>query len=225
MATLRLGRYEVAQYDLPPFCAKCGRKAAVSPDKTFAWSPGWLAFLILLGLPGLILYIIVAVVLTKRMTVPLPLCERHRNYWRNRAILVYGGLVAMLVLGVLGFIAAALLHEEGSGDSAFLIAGVGTGGLFVVWVFTAAIVVSGGIRSAEITERSITLSGLSRDFVDEVRLDRRGDEQDDEEDERDRAAKRRSRARAEENDDRGGYYDPDHRRRRGHGEDDDEDDR
>lgn len=76
MAKVRLRRYEIEEYDLPPVRAKCGARAVARPEKTFSWHPGWVTVLILVGLMP---YVLVALILTKRMTVPLPLCQRHRN--------------------------------------------------------------------------------------------------------------------------------------------------
>ncbi|HKI30909.1 MAG TPA: hypothetical protein VKA46_03515 [Gemmataceae bacterium] len=228
MAKLRLGRYEVEEYALPRVCARCGAKAVASPQKTFSWHPPWVIVFIFLGL---LIYVVLALVLTKRMTVPLPLCERHRNYWRNRAIFIYGGLIAVVLLGIGGVVAASILDEGGKNNAIGAVCFI-VGGVFVLWLFPAAILSATGIRPNEITDRSITLVGLSEDFVDAVREERRGDE--DEEDEDDRPRRRRSRRdedederprskrRGADDEDDGGYYDPDRRRRRGRDEDEDD---
>jgi hypothetical protein len=239
MASVRLGRYEVEEYELPRVCAKCGRKAVARPSKTFSWHPPWVIVLIF---AGLLIYVIVALVLTKRMAVPLPLCERHRNYWRNRAIVIYGGLLA-LVLGVGGVVVASVL-DEGGKDNAVGLACIGTGLVFIVWLFAAAIMQATSIRPNEVTDRSITLVGLSGDFVEAVREDRRDDTDEEDEDDRPRRRRprdeddedrvRRQRALDDDEDDRprskrladeddGGYYDPEAKRRQR--DRDDEDDR
>jgi hypothetical protein len=178
MAGIRLGRYEIEEYGLPRVCARCGDEAVARPYKTFSWHPGWVLVLIL---AGLLIYVIVAIILTKRMTVRLPFCARHRNYWRNRAIFVYGGLLALVLLGVVSFAFFAAQEPRGA-DNTFGLVCVGTGGLFIVWLFAVAIVQVISIRPAEITDKSITLTGLSRDFVDAVREDRRGGKLEDEDD-------------------------------------------
>jgi hypothetical protein len=226
MAGLRLGRYEVERYNLPPVCARCGDKAVATPDKRFAWHPPWLAVLILLGLLGIVLYVILANVLTKRMTVALPLCERHRQYWRNRKIFIYGGVLGVLLLGLLAAVIGAVLDSNRVTESGLLFAVLSAGGLFLLWLLCAAVLQTVTIRPNEITDRSIALAGLSEEFVAEVREDRRGREDD--EDDRPRARRRRHddeddrprRGRSDE--DEGGYYDPQTRRRirRGTNEDD-----
>jgi NhaP-type Na+/H+ or K+/H+ antiporter len=224
MASVRLGRFEVEEYRLPPTCARCGGKAVVWPDRRFSWSPPWLAALILLNGLGIILYIVLSVSLTKRMTVPLPFCERHRNYWRNRQIFTWGGFAAVVVFGLLAIPLGIILDSKGITDNSLLIASLVTGGLFLTWLLSAAVVHTQTIRASEITDVAITISGLSPDFAEAVREDRRGD--DDEDDEDDRPRRRRSRreendeeeertrARRREKEDDGGYYDPDENPRR-----------
>jgi hypothetical protein len=203
MARARLGRYEIEDYELPPVCAKCGARSAVRPPKTFSWHPSWVIVTILLGL---LVYVVLALVLTKRMTVPLPLCKRHRSYWRNRALFVYGGLAGLALLAVGGGVLGSLL-DDGGGSSPYLPIFMSVGLLFVLWVFAAAILQGSSIRPAEITDRSITLIGLSEDFIEAVRDDRRHSDEDEDEEERPRARRRTP------DEDDGGYYDPDARRR------------
>jgi hypothetical protein len=188
MASIRLGRYEIEEYGLPRVCARCGEKAVARPYKTFSWHPGWVLVLIL---AGLLIYVIVAVILTKRMSVRLPLCARHRSYWRNRAIFIYGGLLAIVLLGVLSIALVAAQAPRGA-DNMFGLVCLGSGGLAMVWLFAVAIMQVISIRPAEITDNSITLIGLSRAFVDAVREDRRGGELEDE-DSYDRPRRKRPR--------------------------------
>jgi hypothetical protein len=252
MPSIRLGRYEVEEYELPRFCARCGEKAVVCPPKRFAWSPQWLPVLILLGLLGLALYVILALSLTKRMVVPLPFCERHRNYWRNRQIFIFGGLAAVVLIAAVAITLGAVLDNKRITDEALLITILGSVGLFLVWLVSAAVLQSLGIRPGEITDTSISLAGLSDEFVDAVRRERRADRDeededddrrrrrrpryDDEDDDRPRARRRAaedddggyddresSRRRRRADEDDGGYYDPDARRRRRDREDDEDD--
>jgi hypothetical protein len=222
MATIRLGRYEVEEYPMPAVCAKCGARAAVAPDKRFAWSPPWLAVLILLGGLGVILYIILALSLTKRMTVALPLCERHRDYWRNRKLYIWGGFLAVVLFGTVAITLGAVMDDKGITDSAILVTILSTVGLFLAWLISAAIVQSASIRTSEINDRAITITGLCKEFVDAVREDRRGEEREEEDDDDRRPRRRRAddeeddrpRARRREKADDGGYYDRDEQKPR-----------
>jgi hypothetical protein len=221
MATLRLGTYEVEKYGLPPACARCGEKAVASPPKRFRWSPPWLPVLILLGAIGLILYIVLAASLSKRRTVPLPLCERHRNYWLNRNIFLFGGLLGIILFSILGIVLGIMLDDKGITDGAAGWAGLSMAGVFLVWLVAAAIIGSTSIRATDITDRTIALTGLSAKFVDAVQDARSGDERDVDEDENEEPRRRRRRprdddeedeaprARRREKADDGGYYDRD----------------
>ena len=91
MADIRLGRYEIEHYDPPPVCIRCGAPSVVCKDHRFQWSPPWVYVLLLLGV---IPYAIAAWATMKRMTVPVPLCERHKWHW--------GGRTAVVLLGLLG---------------------------------------------------------------------------------------------------------------------------
>jgi len=236
MASLRLGRYEVEKYHLPQVCAKCGDKAVVAPAKRFSWHPQWVIVLIF---AGLLIYVIVAVILTKRMTVRLPFCERHRHYWRNRALFMFGGLVGVLLLGVGAAILASALDDR-DGSNLFGVACGGSVVLGLVWLIAAAIVQTISIRTNEITDDSISLVGVSEDFREAVREDRRS-HRDDDEDDRPRAKRRpaeeddervrrkpsrdddddRPSRRREAKEDDGDYYDPEAKRRDRHRDEDD----
>jgi hypothetical protein len=210
MATLRLTRYEVKEDDLPEVCAKCGEPSVTAPAKKFSWHPSWVLVLILVHL---LIYVIVALVLTKRMTVHLPFCERHRRYWFNRSLFIYGGLFGLLCLAGVGIVVAVSL--EGQADNALFVC-VGIALLFLVWLIAAAIVQSMSIRPTEITDDDITLTGLSRDFTDAVKDDRRERKEAFRRfDDRDRRGRRDS------DDDR--YQDDRPRRRRERDYDDDDD--
>jgi hypothetical protein len=210
MARVRLGRYEIEDYELPPVCAKCGAKAVVRPRKTFLWHPSWVLVFFCFGV---LIYVLLALILTKQMTVPLPLCARHRNYWRNRALFLYGGLAALVLLAVGGGFLGNLVPDRGLGPGPYVSIFMSVGLLFVLWVFVAAIMQGTSIRPAEITDRSITLLALSKDFVEAVREDRRGSEEEDEED---RPRRRRSR----DDEENGGYFDPETRTRTRRNEED-----
>ena len=84
---------------LPPFCIKCGRPAELETlRKTFSWHPRWVYILIL---TGLLIYIIVALVLRKSITLQIPLCSTHRERYRALriagAVLMLGSILEMIV--------------------------------------------------------------------------------------------------------------------------------
>lgn len=162
MAKIKLGRFEIETGLLPRTCMACGAPADNFVRKTFFWHPGWVAVLILIGLWP---YIIVALILTKRMKIPVPLCPRHRKYFLRRSLFVGLGLV-VIIMAAIGIIAMMSNKKPGGGNSddflGFAIAG--TGGLFLLWLITAAVLQRNSIRATEITPQSITLGNVSSDF-------------------------------------------------------------
>src|SRR5207247_1423192 len=97
MANVRLTLGEASEGFLPETCMKCGANADYWVKKKLAWHPSWLWVL----LPGLIPFVIIASILTKRATLIAPLCRNHRRHWVVRtAITLLGllGLVGIIVL-------------------------------------------------------------------------------------------------------------------------------
>src|SRR5437762_8797314 len=83
MAQVTLRDPEWPGYELPPVCMRCGAEATVCKAKRFTWYPPWVNLLIL---AGLIPYAVVVAILTKRLTVSVPLCGRHRFHWGGRVL-------------------------------------------------------------------------------------------------------------------------------------------
>ncbi len=185
MATVRLGRYEVTERLLPLACLRCGTEATVHKQKTFSWHPPWVTILILAGLlpliwlrlgdvpwvtililAGLLPYAIVAIILTKRMTVHAPLCEQHRHHWLWRTRYVTLGLLWFLGLAIAGI---GLLASKGD-IAGFVCLGTAVAGL--LWLISAAIIQHLAIRPTEITERSISLTNVSPHFIEALREER-----------------------------------------------------
>ncbi|HZQ91360.1 MAG TPA: hypothetical protein VFA60_06180 [Terriglobales bacterium] len=84
---------------LPNFCVKCGAPGTKPLDKNFFWHNKWLFLLILIS-P--IIYIIVALIVRKKMHLVVPLCDQHsaarkRNIWIGVAM-----LAVWLPLGITG---------------------------------------------------------------------------------------------------------------------------
>jgi hypothetical protein len=93
---------------LPSFCVKCAQPGVEPPwEKNFVWSnPLWALFLFL-GLIGIIIYSIVYFSRCKRMTLIVPLCERHR---RARRTMRWAG-IALLVASPVPPVAAAVIDK------------------------------------------------------------------------------------------------------------------
>ena len=72
-----------ANAPLPARCVRCRVPSSRALDKTFYWHTPWL------GLMG----IIVALVVSRKMEVIVPLCERH---WSRRRLLLWTGRLALI---------------------------------------------------------------------------------------------------------------------------------
>jgi hypothetical protein len=86
---------------LPDRCVKCGAPAAARINRKLSWHNPLLYLLIPLGV---LIYAIVATIVSKRAQVEIPLCETHRQ----RRTLLTGIGVALLFLGLLALVAVLL---------------------------------------------------------------------------------------------------------------------
>jgi hypothetical protein len=164
MATVRLGRYEAEEGELPPYCMKCGAPSAGEKVRRFSWYPQWVLLLLVAGLwPALI----VSLILTKRITMPVPLCAAHLNHWRWRSQLIWFSFVGLIVLGIGSLVLTTNLGRRGE-ELTGLVCGLFSV-LGLAWLITAAIVQSTAIRPSEITDHRVSLSGVSEQFADRLR--------------------------------------------------------
>lgn len=87
---------------LPPFCVKCGRPADTKLLlRRFSWHPSWIYIFVLIGL---LIYAILAAVLSKRTRLQLPLCSAHHDKYKTlriaAAALLLGSIPEMIFAGV-----------------------------------------------------------------------------------------------------------------------------
>jgi tetrahydromethanopterin S-methyltransferase subunit C len=166
MASIRLGRYEVEHEHLPQVCIRCGAPATVRRKKQFSWYPPWVwAIIVVALLPGAI----VAMVLTKKMKMKAPLCDQHKNHWRWRALVTVGGLIALLGLGA----AIMPFMDQLNRDDTLGFVCLGWVGVLLVWLVVVAVVQLTAVRPTEITDHSMTLTGVADGFVEAMAAERR----------------------------------------------------
>jgi hypothetical protein len=204
MAKVELSRDDAEDGRLPEVCMKCGAQSWKQKSRTFSWYPPWVGVLIL---GGILPFVIVAAVLTKRMTVRVPLCDEHQNHWSWRGWFIGVGAILMLMLGLGCFavLVATDQPQQRGGGGANPLAGVlcaGGGVAFLIFIITAAIIQQLAIRPTEITNEAITLTNVAPEFSEAVEeaYDRY---------ERDRRERRPQRRQWEEDDrprDRGDRY-------------------
>lgn len=163
MATIRIHRYEVEKNLLPRVCMKCGAEATVRKRKKFAWHPQWVIALIIFGL---LPFAVVALALTKRLTIYAPMCQRHKNHWFWLSFIGLGGFLLLVIffLGGLGLL-GALEKNRRLKDEVFGLFCVGSFFVGLLWLISLAILRHMSIRPTEITDRDITLTNVSPDFV------------------------------------------------------------
>lgn len=158
MATIRVYRDESGGDEFPRLCVRCGADAESDSRQKFSWHPPWVILLILVAL---LVYLIVAVILTKKMTVTLPVCRRHRNHWLSRKLFVGLGLLFWVVY----VIAAAVFADQLPKEAVPVLIGVGIfGGLG--WLIAAVIFQNSAVKPKEITDRYIELTGVDRGFAE-----------------------------------------------------------
>jgi hypothetical protein len=130
---------------LPHVCVRCGHPSDTFVEKKFAW---WI---------------------TRRMSVKLPVCNRHRNPWRASQLFAAVMLVYLIVGPFAAISASALAEKElGRGNPVRI-------GILIGW-FVGAIVFIGllllmrrrTILPRRITADEITLWGVCRNFADRL---------------------------------------------------------
>lgn len=167
MATVIIARDDAGDNQLPEVCMRCGQPASTIVRRRFAWHPGWVIWLVFVGI---LVYVIVAVCLTKRMRLLAPMCEDHKKHWYWRSLIMVGGLLALIVL----IIAAATISEEKRAldDQTMTYVWSGVAGFGFVWLVTVAILHGNAIRPREITDDEMTLIGVAPEFRDAMEEDR-----------------------------------------------------
>jgi hypothetical protein len=175
---------------LPPVCMVCGEPADHYVRKVFSWYPPWIAITIL---AGLLVWVILVALLTKRCTVFAPMCSAHKGHWTRIAI--FTALVVMAALGCMlaGIIVLILTAKPGGNESlgGFAMLAGALGMLFLLLV--AAFVSRMGVRCYEITDYKISLMRVDEEFIAALKKQRKkqgldprdGEPLDDEDDEDD----------------------------------------
>jgi hypothetical protein len=169
MASMRLGRYEARQGDLPPVCIRCGIAARVYRKKVFVYYPWW----IYLGIPlGFLPFFILAWYRGKPAQVRAPLCSLHRNLWRwQQPALISACSILVVGFGLIPLAMADQGHYEGAREGKIavvailaIIAGVG---LYIGGTIALKYL---GIHATEVSATSLTLTGVADEFVEALRV-------------------------------------------------------
>ena len=138
---------------LPNRCLKC-ENAPTDPwlTKTFHWHHPALCFLLLQPL----IYVIVALIVRKKIELALPLCDVHKSIRKRRLWIGWGLLLACIPLP--SGLAASVENDTATGLAIILGFGMFLAGL----VFIAC---SSPLRVTRIRSDSAEFKGASRDFL------------------------------------------------------------
>lgn len=166
MAEVKLGRLEAEEGELPPLCLRCGQPAVVYKRRKLAGQPAWTYPLLLFMIWP---FLIVSLLVRRRIRVLAPLCSTHQYYWRRRRRIAIAATIIYALLMVLVFLlclnADANSGPFGSLWFVFWVAGV----LLLLLVY---LVRYHGICVTDITEESVTLTGISPIFVARLHAER-----------------------------------------------------
>jgi hypothetical protein len=185
MASVTLSRKECEEGELPSICMRCGEPAMLIKKKLFTWMPAWVMLLLVFGAvcfgtafpKASPVALILIPVLRKKMRVPVPLCERHRNHWLPlQGMVLFGGIgVLLLFFSTFAFFIVALGHNERISQLVERF-WFGTFVFLIIMVFSGAILQTRLIRPTKINSQSITLTNVAKRFIEslpELRIKRK----------------------------------------------------
>jgi hypothetical protein len=165
MAKVTMDFRDLDDYELPDVCMQCGAPAEGRKSKLYSWYHPEFNLLIFGMLPGWILLAALSNVLTKRRQVERPLCAKHINQWPWRTFTALGGFALFVVVG---FAAAFVMATPERGGKSNPLGGILCAEAFVillVWLVVVVVISSSTIRPTVITDESITLTNVSKEFV------------------------------------------------------------
>jgi hypothetical protein len=137
---------------LPERCIKCNEPAIMERPRTFTWhSPGW--YLLILLTP--LLYIIVGLIVRKKVTLAPGLCPAHR---RRRSLLNWTGF-GMFMLGIACFYAAVQIEHEPLGWA---------GALVLIAAVVTAVFAGRSLTPVRIDEGEARFRGAGEAFLDSL---------------------------------------------------------
>lgn len=133
---------------LPSACVKCGASGIARPFR-FAWlSPGYYLLIFL----GIFPYVLIRLLLRKRVRILVPLCETHGSHAHRLKIITIITLVSAIPVG---FIVGAAAGE----DSGFLLFGLlVVAGTVLLWVYPP-------LRPIFIDKTHATFDGACDEFL------------------------------------------------------------
>jgi hypothetical protein len=161
------GHKERVTMPLPHVCVRCGHPSDTYVEKKFAWWPAWSYVLMILSPLGWAL--VVMLFLIQRMTVRLPVCNRHRNPWLRMQLFAGAMLIYLLVVPFVAIWLSVLAENHwGKGNPVSMTLLVGWFAGLPILCVLAFLLRRWTILPSRITADEITLWGVCRNFADRV---------------------------------------------------------
>ena len=180
MARVRIRCRDIHADRLPNVCIVCGGEGPTRIRKKFVVAPQWAGIVgvvaFLFGnLLGLIIYIIVIENVKKRISARLPVCNRHRGYFRKRAIWKAFLTSLIFIIPVAVVVALGVVVDDPDKPTVLILSGIVS---FVSALIPIAIIVSiihnSGICAKDLDDRVLTLSGVHENFASALHEPRDG---------------------------------------------------
>ena len=151
---------------LPNLCVKSG---AIADEegirRRLQWHPPWIAFTIL---AGLLVYVILALVMTKRATITIPLCadekQKRRSWLAVNWIIGLGGLA--ITLGCIG--GFAVINRPSGELSIALMIGIVVGIIGMLAALVIGQIVARILKPTKITDTHLWLKGVHESILSQL---------------------------------------------------------
>jgi hypothetical protein len=163
MATVRLGRNQCENGQLPLICMRCGAAAEDFVQQKFTWHNERLSLTMFLGI---VPNNLTTSTLDCRMTVRAPVCSAHRHHWSNRKLFNYFMPIAVMAsaMTLVVFRSTTLFPRELQ-EQVTTFTGISLRLLILIWVIVSVIWNFQMIQPEKIDDHSITLKGVAPGFV------------------------------------------------------------
>jgi len=174
MSRVRIPLTATKASDMPPACIICGATVDDHVSRTFTWRPSFVSigfWVSLVGcFPVALVLLVIGLANTRRATLEVPVCDRHRHYWLWRGFLAFAPLFA---LAATDLILAILLLTKTVPMTAFPLMLIATALVLLVWALVTSLLRRGGPKAEEITDDDIILAPVHQTFGDLWRFSRR----------------------------------------------------
>jgi hypothetical protein len=158
MAQVTFDLADLNEHALPPVCVRCGADATQVKEEKLTYVPLWgklAIFCFLFHILPIVVYT------TWTVSIDLPYCRKHARSWTLASKIALVAVSLGLVVVGIGIYLSVYLKVEGA-------VSVFVGGLAILGVTCVIVLFSGdtGARAAKITKETVTLDGVSPEFVD-----------------------------------------------------------